>query len=143
MPLRLIVHTALSIPIYYDLTSPLQPARCNRLRLRERRPRSTTDAMTGAVLPRPICICIAPAAARYQEPRHPIAQRELLSYVHNDVIAAPGLDHGPPRLQAFPTKGRKGARAVDISGRGEACELQMRVLRMPVSCRVSARSNSL
>ena len=95
--------------------------------------------MTGAVLPRPmaICICIAPAAARYQsrDIRSPSG-----SYVHNDVIAAPGLDHGPPRLQAFPTKGRKGARAVAISGRGEACELQMRVLRMPVSCRVSARS---
>ena len=123
MPLRLIVRTALNTPIY-DLTvlTKFQPARCNRLRLRERRPRSTTDAMTGAVLPRPICICIAPAAARYQEPRHPIAQRDLLSYVRNDVIAAPGLDHGPPRLQAFPTKGRKGARAVDISGRGEACE---------------------
>ena len=75
--------------------------------------------MTGAVLPRPICICMAPAAVRYQsrDIRSPSG-----SYVRNDVIAAPGLDHGPPRLQAFPTKGRKRARTVDISGRGEACE---------------------
>ena len=69
--------------------------------------------MTGAVLPHMHCIAPAGVPSRralaLPESGHPIAQRELLSYVHNDVIAAPGLDHGPPRLQAFPTKGHKEA----------------------------------